>query len=373
VEWERTVGAAKREGKVVITTFGAGDRKAVEVLSKYFPEVKVESMLLAGREFVARAPVEMKAGIYNYDVYLSGSTTASNQLKPMGFVLADTRAAIFRPDVLGDENWVGGFDDWWADDTTKRYIFSGKGTVTAGTGTFYVNREKAPKEKMRGLDDWLRPEFKGRVCLEDPRTIGGGDVFWIEMRIFKGEAYTRRMLLETNPRLTRDRRQLGADLVRGDCIIAIGAELGDFEQAGLTKHLEQLYADWGNVVPPEFRDKVKIICCGAGKNKKEIDGSMSAGSGGPAIVQNAPHPNAAKLFVNWFLSKEGQYEWMAISTTTPFNTCMGRRDLVDQCKPGPGSTWTPPKDGGAYISYQYESNWPLRDEGLKFTQSVLGR
>jgi ABC-type Fe3+ transport system substrate-binding protein len=32
----------------------------------------------------------------------------------------------------------------------------------------------------------------------------------------------------------------------------------------------------------------------------------SCGSGAFSIVQNPPHPNATKLFVNWLLSKEGQ-------------------------------------------------------------------
>jgi ABC-type Fe3+ transport system substrate-binding protein len=31
-----------------------------------------------------------------------------------------------------------------------------------------------------------------------------------------------------------------------------------------------------------------------------------SGSGNLAIVKNAAHPNAAKVFVNWLLSKEGQ-------------------------------------------------------------------
>jgi ABC-type Fe3+ transport system substrate-binding protein len=30
------------------------------------------------------------------------------------------------------------------------------------------------------------------------------------------------------------------------------------------------------------------------------------GSGNLAMLRNAPHPNAAKVFVNWLLSKEGQ-------------------------------------------------------------------
>ena len=32
---------------------------------------------------------------------------------------------------------------------------------------------------------------------------------------------------------------------------------------------------------------------------------LSAGSA-MAMINNAPHPNAAKIFVNWFLSREGQ-------------------------------------------------------------------
>jgi ABC-type glycerol-3-phosphate transport system substrate-binding protein len=27
------------------------------------------------------------------------------------------------------------------------------------------------------------------------------------------------------------------------------------------------------------------------------------------VFKNAPHPNAAKVFINWFLSKDGQVAW----------------------------------------------------------------
>ena len=38
----------------------------------------------------------------------------------------------------------------------------------------------------------------------------------------------------------------------------------------------------------------------------DASGSLSAGSGGLiALVNNAPHPNAARVFVNWVASKEG--------------------------------------------------------------------
>ena len=33
---------------------------------------------------------------------------------------------------------------------------------------------------------------------------------------------------------------------------------------------------------------------------------VSGGSGNVAIIKGAPHPNATKVFVNWFLGQEGQ-------------------------------------------------------------------
>jgi ABC-type Fe3+ transport system substrate-binding protein len=33
---------------------------------------------------------------------------------------------------------------------------------------------------------------------------------------------------------------------------------------------------------------------------------VSGGSGHLVVLKNAPHPNAAKVFVNWILGKEGQ-------------------------------------------------------------------
>ena len=34
--------------------------------------------------------------------------------------------------------------------------------------------------------------------------------------------------------------------------------------------------------------------------------ALSAGQGFLTLVNQAPHPNAAQVFVNWFLSREGQ-------------------------------------------------------------------
>lgn len=41
--------------------------------------------------------------------------------------------------------------------------------------------------------------------------------------------------------------------------------------------------------------------------------AMASGSGAIALLKRAPHPNAAKVFINWLLSKEGQTIWSRAS------------------------------------------------------------
>ena len=41
-------------------------------------------------------------------------------------------------------------------------------------------------------------------------------------------------------------------------------------------------------------------------NKWKEGSSFSAGGGSVSYLNQAPHPNAAKVFLNWFLSRKGQ-------------------------------------------------------------------
>ena len=46
------------------------------------------------------------------------------------------------------------------------------------------------------------------------------------------------------------------------------------------------------------------------ENLKEAGNEIStSGNSGLALINNAPHPNAARIFINWFLSREGQNVW----------------------------------------------------------------
>jgi ABC-type glycerol-3-phosphate transport system substrate-binding protein len=103
-----------------------------------------------------------------------------------------------------------------------------------------------------------------------------------------GEDYVRR-LLQQDLVLTTDRRQLTEWLVRGTYPIA-----GGVDAASLLPFTAQ----------------------GVGLNVLPLDKDSEAGSrlrpgfGNVALFQGAPHPNAASVFANWLLSKEGQTAWV---------------------------------------------------------------
>jgi len=82
--------------------------------------------------------------------------------------------------------------------------------------------------------------------------------------------------------LSRDQRQLGDALAKGKLAVALGVSFYTLE-GFLTANL-----------PIKELPKIK-------------EGLPSSnGSGVIGVVKNPPHPNAAKVFVNWLLSKEGQ-------------------------------------------------------------------
>ena len=87
---------------------------------------------------------------------------------------------------------------------------------------------------------------------------------------------------------------------------------------------------------------------GVGKNVKPLPDSyfkvqqISVGFGGVGFVDKAPHPNAAAVYINWLLSKEGQQAW----TTLPRGT---RRADVTSTLPE-----LTPKKGGNYFVGQAE-------------------
>jgi ABC-type Fe3+ transport system substrate-binding protein len=80
-------------------------------------------------------------------------------------------------------------------------------------------------------------------------------------------------------------------------------------------------------------------------NPPEVPDTVTAGFGHLGLVDHAPHPNAAKLFVNWLLTREGQQLWQ----NAQFQVSV-RNDLDDSALP---KEWLPVPG----VEYFDESGW----------------
>ena len=276
-EWERNLQEAKKEGKIVAGIPARAElRTQLEAVFKPKFGVDMELLVARGPQNASRIAAEYKAGVKYFDVFIGGSGTYESLVED-GMV-EPFEPNLILPEVREEKYWWGGHI--WEDNVkTKRFLYSF--IADAGTGGFWYNTSLAKPEEVRSLDDFVNPKWKGKVGLLDPRTPGSGQSIWSFLWDVKGEGYLRK-LVQQDLFVSRDQRQLADALAKGKLAIALGVSfytLEGFLNANLP--IKEL---------PPLKEGAP----------------SSNGSGVIGIVKNPPHPYAAKVFVNWLLSKEGQ-------------------------------------------------------------------
>ncbi len=279
--WEQMAAAAKKEGKVSVNTFtGQGYARILKLFTQAHPDIKLEHTNLEPVEFSPRVIQERKASVYTWDVAIMPMSTALQVLKPAG-VWDPVRPVIEAPEVKNNASWRGGFEAGFLDrDKNLAYAF----TLVRAPGVF-VNVDQVKDGELQSFKDLLAPRWKGRIAISDPRTIGS--TFWplTAARLRLGDGIMQQILVDQEPVLSRDRNQLTEFMVRGRYPIAIGLNglaLQDFQAHGVGKNV-----------------KTRLL--------PELD-YQSSGSG-VWLLNRAPHPSAAKLLINWLLTKDAQIAW----------------------------------------------------------------
>jgi iron(III) transport system substrate-binding protein len=288
-EWTQLVEAAKREGKLSIAApRGEVNRHAIMQFAAAFPGIDVDYVGFSGPDFGVRVLAERERGLYGWDIYVGGANTGFQALKANG-VLDPFRPAV-RPELQQDHLWYGGFDYGFAD-LEKQYVYMFQADAVAPA---FVNRDFVSKDEFNSPRQLVDPRWKGRIAIQDPRLAGPGSRQFATLISAYGEDFGRRLLVDQAPVIGETRQNIEG-LVRGRYpIVALAVVTGwtlvPYKQQGLGHSIEALS-------PPE----VMIV---------------SSGSGSIALINRAPHPNVAKLFINWFLSKEGQEHWIAAESNS---------------------------------------------------------
>jgi iron(III) transport system substrate-binding protein len=282
-DWDKTIKAAEDERELVIYMTQAFEPVFRETFQKKYPKIKVTAVTGRGPELSQRIMNERRAGKYIADLYVSGNITPLTVFH-RAKILEPIEPLLLLPEVVDPSGWYGGKHHY--DDPENRYIFVFEGTARSGEITY--NTKLVNPSEIKSYWDLLNPKWKGKIVSVDP--LVSGPISAAQIFFYKhpdlGPEYLRRLHAETDMAIVRSNEQLLDWLSAGKYAFGIGARQVDMAMMqGLP--LNQF-------LPGSLKE----------------GSSVTAYNGTLSLFNRAPHPSAAKVAVNWLLSREGQTTWL---------------------------------------------------------------
>lgn len=279
VEWEKTLAAARKEGKVV-TNISAG-RETIQDLTRVMEEkfgITLENIPTTGSQAATKIVAERNAGLYLMDIIVSGPTTLTELLIPVG-AMDPLEPVLILPEAKDPGNWWKGEIPWV---TEKK---DGLSFVATVNHPFLYNTDLVRKEELTSYRSLLEPKFKEKIVIRDPTVSGAGNSFFTAVaHAIMGVDYFKE-LVKQKPAIMRDGRIQAEWVSRGKHLVGLGPSTDTVAE------FIDLGAPVARTVPKE-------------------GGYVSSGGACLGLINKAPHPNAAKVFINFLLSKEGQDIWV---------------------------------------------------------------
>ena len=285
--WSELIAAAKQEGSLSIASGGAPSRQYRPTVDAFQKKFGIRTQVSTGNanDTTNRILAERKAGRNTMDLALISIRVINSRLIPAG-ALVPVTPLLLHPEVTDLSKWHGG-KHWYGDEESK-YNFIYHASIDASYAAWY-NTEKVSAEEIKTLKtqwDMFDPRWKGRLqgqAMNDPSGVRQMADSWNEPD--RGPDWVRKYLVDAGITFSSDRRILENWLVGGR-----------FHLWPVTQAADELLELQSKGLPIASVDL-----------HKERPALRAAGSGCClSVFEKAPHSNAAKLFVNWFLSKEGQ-------------------------------------------------------------------
>jgi iron(III) transport system substrate-binding protein len=349
--WEQTLKAAKKEGRVVV--WGPPGELIREAMTqgfkKAFPDIVIEYSGARGGEQAVRINAERDGGVYSIDVLLSGTTTAITQMKPMQ-ALDPVEPALIRPEVADPKQWRGNKLEFADPKSRSDLVFS-----TMLKTPLVYNPKLAKLEQVDELSDLLDPKWKGKFVINDPLPSGSGNVtfrwIWRVMGPEKAKDYYRK--IRANAALAdRDQRRQIEWVAQGKYAFLLAPSdgtLGQLLSRGLKLGILPEFKDYGTYVTASF--------------------------GSAMLVNKTPHPNAAAIFLNWVLSRDGQTAWSKAMDHVSRRLDVSTEHLPPYIVPPANAKFFSgePKAGDRYWLSYTEENVKRSAEETKILKELFGR
>jgi ABC-type Fe3+ transport system substrate-binding protein len=302
-EWDQVLTAARAEGQVTVAGFPLLEKKMSAAFQRD-TGIRLNFLSSNTAEQSARLEAEARAKNLTIDILLGGGRELGPMMKDG--LLEPVKPQLILPGVASN-NFRGGQLKWM--DKSSQYLLQGAEYVF---GWLLVNKDIVDPREIRTWRDLLDPKFRGKIASYDLRSPGPGQgsAAWIYNTF--GIDYIKALFLDQKVKFSTDNRQLVEMVARGITPIVFGAiqtEVERFRRAG--------FANLAVVLP------------------EDAPGYLTGGYSVLKQAKGVPHPNAATVFINWYMSRPGQevYESVMLETSRRVDLHTG---LPDYLVPRPG-------------------------------------
>ncbi len=295
-EWADTLARAKgQELNLAVHSYEAHEAVARE-FQKKFPDIKVNVTPSTPSTFAPRVITEQRNGIFAWDSWWASTANMNNLVLPLDGFDKITDYFIL-PEVKEPSNWRR--PDMLYTSERGPYILM---AAQYAESTAYFNKAAVKGLEVKDVDDLLNPKLKGLIVTEDATKPNAGTYVLSSFVKTRGEGFMRRLLGEMNPVYISNQRQIADTLIRGDAAVMLG---------GNPEYVNQCWKAGA------CRDIIRLPV------QKYLLGR------GVAVMKNAPHKDATKVWVNWLLSKDGQETYVKLwAATNEVGAVSMRKDVA---------------------------------------------
>ena len=260
---EATIAAAKKEGSVLI--YSPAQTNSLDGLTKAFnakyPGISAEYYRGTSGQIYQRLTAELAADRVQVDIMHVADPATMIDFKQKGLL-----ASYQSPEYVN-------YDKKYVDKDSTFFITRGH-LLMMGYNPTVVSGADIPKN----WKDLLNPKFNGRIGVPDVRSTGGSYYWMYAVWKAYGPGYFDEMY-KNQPKVYASYGPINDNIITGE--LAFGAELNYLTDQSVIENKAPVVG-----VYPE-------------------EGSAVVWSPA-AIVKKGPHQNAARLFIDFFASPEGQ-------------------------------------------------------------------
>jgi iron(III) transport system substrate-binding protein len=288
-DWEAIVKRAEEEGQVTVyATDSIGHANVIwTAFQKRYPKIKLIGTTMGrGSDLFPKLFAERRADKFLTDVFL-GAPTAIYLNLYRAKIIEPVAPILVHPEVTDLSKWWMGKHHYI--DPEGQYVFMYESALYGPPISFNTNLIK--EKEIKSAWELVQPQWKGKYqALQIGPTQGSTALTYVYYHPKLGPKFIERIYRDMEPTLFRDIRQ-GTDWL----------SQGKFALCFLCRRIDRAAMQGlpvAEINPYAIEEKPGI----------------GSGSGALALMNRHPHPYSAKVFINWFLSLEGQIAFRQANT-----------------------------------------------------------